>query len=1849
MKTSINYSKDEKKRIRKKYRNEYANVKDLNKSNVNIKNIKTLYNIFSHTQNNNNVQKNINNDFQENDLVNNNLVNNKIHHEESNDIYKNEYDNRFKKFNCDNNYNSYSDFVKDVDIHKNVKIQTQSEKHENNFFNKIDFFDNGSKDSNVEYFYKNTDVLKNKKINYEENESVSNKRNFKNILDLKNFDDYKKFIHDNNKNILYLTDNASVWNKELKLSFINEKNKEYSLCNNNKLNKDSVNETSYKKDFVNLLDNEVPNKDAFSFRKLKKDNFFENDIIIDSNLNENFDLFNFDDNDNKNCTMSVYNADEKGKAIKENIDFVFKKSSEEMNETNDFYNISENFSKDEYEDQIFNNKKKNYDEHDKYSKNFNKYDCVNENEIKNKMLFLTSDFEQINIASINEKKNVDNDLINLKKNREDNTEDHLTKIVINGEENQKKKDTNYFDEFFSKEKNIPEIREKENNFFLNNLNEENYFTNKLDVFICDHFYKNNFDFDSSINENLEREDIIEKDNNLNLVGLYTKKDSTYNDDYLISNIDVNKNNNNWLDNSNNVNDNNINLINKSNSILDSNNKLYSHSDSLIEEYDFNFYKKNLNISNDDNSNRDRNINVLEINTSLDNQNFKNDYFKEYTYEDEKNKKIKNEIESYDKDLFISNSNKIYFENINKNNNNMINKKEKEKENLNMIETTFSNSYEKVVNNINKMYQNNSNVINTEFDKNFYNSKVKEKYKDIIELGDYFFLPGEIHKKNENILSSDKNYEEFSFEISNDNNKVNEGDINYQICDKKIIVEQQGIDLFEEQDSSIVENKNFIYENNEENIFEIDISKKYSKNNTLNKKDSIQYLENGKEDENDSKIEVACRDYYIEGKNSHEIIIENENTSFYEIIEEIENVSKDIIGDNINEENIYENEKINLSEYKNDEKFFNSLEINENENDETQGNSNDELKTLFDKNNFISETIISDNINKKDSVFDKKFDDVYAYFDNLSDCNKKNVKNDVSFKAEEENKYDEIKKGSNNTINICKEMSNYQISNELLNYIEIENKKINNFFVSESNELFNEHVLKSFDTIYEMLMTKNYLEHFSVFYQNDKLSYTELNIPNFQIYLKKIKNIMKSGFNEMYDYNDFIHKFINEIFNMDINDFFFFNIYVDNMNKYINKKNILINNISNTHHFINDFYKKHEKILTLEVFYKNMSYSLYFLVFINLLIELWYILIFDIKKKNYDKLLSTLINYLNKKRIVYVLRKIYNYLHKIYEELNKSTIDEKQKKIIVKIIKKSKSFKLIKRNIYKINNCCFNLLIFFLPLSIPPFKKKINIFDNLLNYFFKNINKIIFKYIKDDANESFEFNTNNKNSKIFEDNFFIQEGIYNKKEEYANGMQSKDIIENVSDSKNKVEHLNDSKDKIEHLNDSKDKVEHVNDSKDRVENVNDSKDKVENVNDSKDKVEYVNDSKDKVEYVNDSKDKVENVNDSKDKVEYVNDSKDKVENVNDSKDKVENVNDSKDRVESVSDPKEEKHVYDLNKKKINVEVLKEEKISVDSLKEEKENASVNCENEFSKRKNFFFINNNIERKLNKNIKDIIDNIIKNCKKNICLLKIKNLQQLFLYCFENPHNEKYINNLTNVVRDLKISEKIEIIEKQLESYIKKNTHFYHIFFKIVIPGVNAITNIFENLETLFTLYINYKIKKKKKLFYFYDPWIYSYDAFLSFSQLDEIKLSDEYTDIFHQTKKKKKKRKFIRKEDKENVVNNYIKEVEKTGLNSSEEIKNIKDFKIYFKKIDEKFLSKNIFDNLTNFYRIRYIKQLLLFVKNEKKIKKIDEIKNNINNTKLKVYYSYILKLCYNENYIKINTRALKYLFFHLYFN
>ncbi|SBS80924.1 conserved Plasmodium protein, unknown function, partial [Plasmodium ovale curtisi] len=284
---------------------------------------------------------------------------------------------------------------------------------------------------------------------------------------------------------------------------------------------------------------------------------------------------------------------------------------------------------------------------------------------------------------------------------------------------------------------------------------------------------------------------------------------------------------------------------------------------------------------------------------------------------------------------------------------------------------------------------------------------------------------------------------------------------------------------------------------------------------------------------------------------------------------------------------------------------------------------------------------------------------------------------------------------------------------------------------------------------------------------------------------------------------------------------------------------------------------------------------------------------------------------------------------------------------------------------------------------------------------------------------------------------------------------------------------------------------------------------------------------------------------------------------------------------------------------------------------------------------------------KKVKDVIDNVVKKCKQNICLLKVKNMEQLFFPSFEtNSSEKKRMNNLRNVVRHIRINEKIELIEKQLQVYIKKNVYFYNTFFNIIIPIVNRTTNIFENLETLFTLYINYKIKKNKKLFYFYNPWIYSYDSFLSFTHLEIMKLSDDSQTVLdcNQMEEENGKSKKVKVAKAEKIVGMSL-QGSNTTLHSyyPQNSTTYVQFITHFKKLDKRFLEYDIFNDIKKSYDIQSVNQILSFLKCKSNLTIRQKKQININYNKLKNYYSHILNLCYDESYVKINTRALKCLF------
>ncbi|SBT70400.1 conserved Plasmodium protein, unknown function [Plasmodium malariae] len=929
------------------------------------------------------------------------------------------------------------------------------------------------------------------------------------------------------------------------------------------------------------------------------------------------------------------------------------------------------------------------------------------------------------------------------------------------------------------------------------------------------------------------------------------------------------------------------------------------------------------------------------------------------------------------------------------------------------------------------------------------------------------------------------------------------------------------------------------------------------------------------------------DHYMKRKHT-ELGTDCESNAFLEIIEEIENISKDIIGNNMNDEIFLENETGN---------FSSCISIDaEKDNCNEERVLRDELRGTLYVNRCMSNSSSyqfkkTENASSNEiHLSDKRYDDIHLYFDHLNKLNRRSITGEADHSLDKDKKPNveihTVNKKQGSTTSKWEKIDKKTHVDGMIkmnNQVDYKNRSVNfdSFFLNQkkkteegrlhikSNILPNEQELKFYESIYNILMNKEYIESFRVIEENADSNCRDIDIFNFQIYLKRVKNIMKRGFIDMYDYTDYTHILIDDIFYMNIKEFFLFNIYIVNINKCINRKNVLINNISNTHNFINDFYNKYEKVLTQDEFYKNISYSLYFLVFINLLVEMSYKLLCCVKKVNPNELLKRVISYIQEEKMMHVLIETYSYLYHIYEVLTKRTLDEKRKKKVIKIIRKSKSFKLVSKYIFKINNSCFHLLLFFLPLSVPPFKNKTNISEYLLNYFLKNINKIIFKYIKDE-----------NGSKAFHvERTHAQDGIVHLKKSYPR-----------------------------RENNTKEEV------------VYDGKRLTSEDGGTPTRVNYNNDS-------------------------YL-----------------------KEKGKGTKD-------YEINKC-----ILKRQ------AKNELNKTDKRYTNKWEKFEQQPLLCKNIGNLLNKNIKGIIDNIVKNNKKNICLLKIKKLEQLFLYCFQQNNNEKPTNNLISVLTDIHINEKIEHIENILELYIKKNIYFYHTFFKRIIPIVNSITNIFEDLETLFSLYINYKIKKRKKLFYFYDPWLSNYDTFLSFTQLDAMKVADDHvhaTLFPHQKekcgKKKKKKKKGYSGKMQLEVAHEGVESGQtenenverKEGKKEEEKEKDVdadkdddehvnemlcqstceaEDFIGDFKTMDKNFVTNNIFHDIKNFYDIKNISHILSYVASEKNTHKSEyKYRSNLSENKLKEYYSYILKLCYDERYIKINTRALKCLFFNLYYS
>ncbi|SOV76292.1 conserved Plasmodium protein, unknown function [Plasmodium reichenowi] len=1854
-----NFKEEREKRRNKKYytnkNNDFNNLGENNK--VNIKNIKTLYNIFSYVE-------------KESTQENDNIIFDKYqvnsHINKSSNIKQTKICNK-SKYNYDQSFAESYDFYHTDNINKNNKNQNVHIKENYSLHtlhkHHTHIHDNkNNEEYNILNIHLQNEEIEKKKKNYTthcnikdnlfnlENKNIHNKIQeeiFHNLIDIQNIDDNKEFIYKKKSN--------------------NNNNNN----NNNKNNNSNESKINNPED-VSLQTHAHKKQKESSFINGTNENLINwsnetNNIKSPNNINHVYNIYdinnvdNISNNDNLNNSLDIllnidFNYNEQNKHINKYNDYINNNTTDE----NDTYSIFSSLEKkneqmEKINHDIFscnmlqnenNIMQKNVIHHHDLHNNSN-YIKINDNNIHtvpynninliNEDIFFTKNGTEIKNMSINENHSI-------QKNENNNSTNHSNNINLCTDK-----------DILHKHTTQNEVYKNEMYDFLNlQMNEENIFHNN--TYTYEHNQNLNIDrFQDNTFISYEKENEKEKEIILTDKKSFENKSNQINSEILHFNLkdwediyngkkdpkgeyifDVKMDSQNVKMDSQNVkmDSQNVKMASQNIQMASQNIQMASQNVKMDSQNVHTFSghvqmdKHSIAIIND-------NIDLINDNvgTSCDNVEFpieKNDRVKDKFYENcdelfyENIQNVDQNI--YRKDFFFfndyNNDHEIYCENFSRSvyEKSLGNEKEEKIKNDKLIELSddiysLKESYEgseSVVIHENKiksdddtfslgMNENNCYIIS----KSNNMEEVEEKTDLTYDMKEYF-----IFEKNENFYDEKKIHVPYDIQNNISSDCAN-------LSSEKNIISQENINV-------IYDKSNNIFMNGQYN------------NHMIHKKDD--------------DIGIHCMNYFIEKKKQPQIINDNENNSFFEIIEEIENISKDIIGNNINDENNYvEFSKDIINEIKEDDMkkcnvhdHFKDLE------NEQVGNIQMNSNTIINNNIITSDTLDTkkdtlDMYNKNKKLDDQNDDQTNNQMDNQNDDQTNNQmdnqKDDQTNNQMDNQKDDHTNNQMNNQINnqmndqmdnqknnqinnqtnnqmdeqmeyvnrpkdnspnmhtqICKETNESHYT--LLNYFEIENKKrkiqkeneTDPFNLSIRYDTYNEYDLKCYDDIYNILMRKNYLDIFPIFEENKKYNFHHMNIKDFQIFLRKEKNIMKSGFNEMYDYNDYIHFFIEDIFHMNIKDFFFFNIYIDNMNKCITKKNILINNISNSHNFINDFYQKHEKILTLDIFYKNISYALYFLIFINLLTQLWEKLSFDIKKMNANKLLKSLIKYVNKKRIVHVLKCTYLYLYNIYEQLNKTSIDEKKKKKIIKIIKKSKSFKSIKKNIFKINNSCFHLLLFFLPLSVPPFKNKINIYEHLLTYFLKNINKMIFKYIKDDKKGSFCTK------------FEIQE--------FKKGNH----------------HRHNNNEKKNCADDTKKGIEENNK---RVQN---------NIYyNAKNMENYVGKENICTHQDNDQNICTGQVSEEKICTGQVNVKKICTDQHDDNLImEKENISNFSSFLISNGDPLE------------NVERLSIDKNGEyeNSLTNEEE---IKC---IEEKTDSFFIKNSIEKELDRNMKYIVDNVIQNSRKNICLLKIKSLEELFLYCFEiNKNDYMCINNLTNAIRYIKVTNKIEKMEKSFESYIKRNINFYNIFFKVIIPLLNRITNIFENLETLFTLYINYNInKKKKKLFYFYDPWLYGYDSFLSFIQLDDKKnVNENNKDLFY-----KKKKKIYINEGKE-----YNKD--ESGQNAENDlylydmvIENIDDFLTYFRGLDKIFISKNIFDTLDNIYSIKNTSHLLSIIKRKKtkikiRTKNKQKINQGLNKLNMRLYYSHILNLCNNESYIKINTRALKYLFFNLYFN
>ncbi|GAB64778.1 hypothetical protein PCYB_031910 [Plasmodium cynomolgi strain B] len=600
----------------------------------------------------------------------------------------------------------------------------------------------------------------------------------------------------------------------------------------------------------------------------------------------------------------------------------------------------------------------------------------------------------------------------------------------------------------------------------------------------------------------------------------------------------------------------------------------------------------------------------------------------------------------------------------------------------------------------------------------------------------------------------------------------------------------------------------------------------------------------------------------------------------------------------------------------------------------------------------------------------------------------------------------------------------------------------------------------------------------------------VSLVTFHTYLRRAKKMNKRGFTEMYDYSDYVYTHMQKIFQMDITRFFFTSNYLENMNRYIIKKNKLINDLTNAKNFINNFLQKKENVVTQKKFCNDVTYPMYFLIFTNLLVTLWHRSFSHLEGAKWNQLVWFLIRRLRKKTTICVLRRSYSLLSRIYQYLTKYPLDEKQKKKIISIVKRSRSFKMVQKNVHKINTFCFYVLIFFLPLSVPPFGKDLNTRDYFLHCFLRNFNKVVLRYAKEHTSDG------------------------------RRSENMRDIVRKaVSSSKKNICRL-----KMQSLGQVF-------------------------------------------------------------------------------------------RCSFEDAPRGGRPVSG--------------------------STSSHAKGQPNRQQNG--LPNRQQNGLPNRQQNGLPNRQQNGLPNRQRKGLPNRQP-------NGLPNRQPNNLVDAVRDIHISARIEQIEKELTAYLRANAHFHDTFFNVIVPLVNGLTILLENLEMIFALYVKHRVRKSRKLLFFRNPWLCSYDVFLSFTQSGGPAPN------------------YAEKSGMATVTRGVagILTGSLTGsLTDDSADSPPTDFAAYIAQQDRQLAQ----DDLGALYDFKRAKEMLLLGSREKGTsrrntdgadkrrphKRGPHKQNDLadrdraNHAKLNAYYSYILKLCHDERYKEINTRALRCLFYSLYFS